>query len=90
MIDISKLTRDDIGRWVKFKGFSGKEEIGKLKFWNDRYIFVVFHCDDNWGNYADYTGESVNSCNLEFYDEKTEEEECEGNPDALNPFEVGI
>jgi len=55
MIDINKLTKKDVGRWVIYSnGF--KEEEGKIKSWNDVFIFVVYHCDDNWAKYQDYTG----------------------------------
>jgi len=55
MIDIDKLTKEDVGKCVIYSnGF--KEEIGLIKSWNDKFIFVVYHCDGNWDKYQDYTG----------------------------------
>ena len=65
MIDINKLTKKDVGRWVIYSnGF--KEEEGKIKSWNDVFIFVVYHCDDNWDKYQDYTGCATEGRHLAF------------------------
>ena len=57
MIDKSKLTHKDVGRWVVYSdGF--KEEIGKLKGWNNDHVFVVFQCGYEWKRFQDFTGSS--------------------------------
>jgi hypothetical protein len=33
-----------------------KTEKGRVKSSNDHYVFVVFHCGEEWDNYKDYTG----------------------------------
>lgn len=61
-IHISKLTDKDVGRWVIYLP---KNEIGRIKSWNETFIFVVYHCDGNWSNYQIYTV-STNPRDLEF------------------------
>lgn len=56
MIEIVKLTKEDTGRYVKYIGDIGHIEIGRIKAWNDRYIFVVYRCGGNWKRFKDYTG----------------------------------
>jgi len=58
IIEISTLTESDIGRWVIYKaGLEG--EIGKIKSWNDIFIFVVYSCNDNWDKFQEYTAEAT-------------------------------
>ena len=66
MIEISELTKADKGKWVRLKNLPGKKGTGRIKTWNTIFIFVVFQCDNDWENYADYTGEAVHWRNLEF------------------------
>lgn len=67
MIDIDELDPSDIGRWVKYRGFA-HSEIGRIKSWNDRFIFVVYHCNEDWSNYDYYTGAATDPRDLEFID----------------------
>lgn len=64
MIDIAKLTQENVGNWVEYKDPSRTLEIGKLKSWNDKYIFVVFRCDGQWHNFLNYTGVATNPQDL--------------------------
>ena len=66
MIDIAKLTKKDIGRWVLYKGSAGEQEGGRLKSWNDKYIFVVYKCDGQWNRFQDFTGWATDPEDLEF------------------------
>jgi hypothetical protein len=71
MIDIFALKQSDIGRWVRYDGNyrnDGKihPETGRIKSHNGHNIFVVYHCDNDWENYADYTAESTHPSRLEF------------------------
>ena len=65
MIDISKLTEKDIGRWGKYTDFS-KTEIGKIKSWNAKFIFVVYSCNHDWNNFKNYTAAATNPEDLIF------------------------
>ena len=60
MIDIAELRKEDIGRWVLYQGGAGEKEKGRLKSWNDKFIFVVYKCDGQWQRFQDYTGNATN------------------------------
>jgi len=68
MIAISGLTKDDEGGRVIYRDSTGKTEEGRIKSWNDKWIFVVYNCDDNWNNYASYTAAATNPEDLEWRD----------------------
>lgn len=66
-ININDLVESDKGRWVCYWAYdTAPMKKGRIKSWNDKYIFVVFHCDDDWDNYQNYTGCSVHPNNLHF------------------------
>jgi len=45
------------GMWVKYVPFlGGVSEIGRVKSWNDKFVFVVYKCDEKWDQYENYTG----------------------------------
>jgi len=58
MISIQDLTEDDIGKWVVYREHSklGEKEFGRIKSWNDQFIFVVYKCDGQWSRFQDFTG----------------------------------
>ena len=63
MIDINKLTKKNIGDWVVYNnGF--KKEKGRIKSWNDEFIFVVYKCAGAWDHYRDYTAAATRSVDL--------------------------
>jgi len=69
MIDINKLTKEDYGRWVKYKNKS----YGRIKSWNKKYIFIVcigilIQDGISWEK-SSYIG--VNPENLKFVKEPT-------------------
>lgn len=72
MINIKSLTEDDVGKWVKYTDFS-KTEIGKIKSWNDKFIFVVYSCNHDWNNFKNYTAAATSPEDLVF----SEGDECE-------------
>ena len=56
-MEIEDLVPADIGAWVEFtKSHQLDPEVGRIKSWNDKFIFVVFKCCNDWDNYMDYTG----------------------------------
>ena len=65
MIDIKHLTLPCIGKWVLYTS-GDKKEIGMIKSWNDKVVFVVYHCNNDWNNYIDYTGCATDPKDLEF------------------------
>ena len=54
MIEIKRLQETDIGRWVIYKT-EFENQRGRIKSWNDKWIFVVYHCAGEWDRYQDYT-----------------------------------
>ena len=71
MIDISKLTEKDIGRWVIYKAHGCKPQLGKIKSYgtwkcSKRYIFVVYKCAGNWNDFKEYTEVATKPKDLQF------------------------
>lgn len=64
-IDIKQLTEADKGRWVSYLG----QEKGRIKGWNNSYIFVVYKCNEDWDNYQNYTAASTHPKSLDFIEE---------------------
>ncbi len=67
MIDIAGLRKEDMGKWVLYiPSCYGKTEKGRLKSWNEKWIFVVYKCDGQWNKFQDYTGVAINPKDLRF------------------------
>lgn len=66
MISIDSLKRADIGRWVKYTGGYNSTEYGRIKSWNEKNIFVVYKCDNQWGRFKDFTGAATSPKDLIF------------------------
>lgn len=66
MIDIKQLTNEDIGRWVVYTPTAGDPEKGRIKSWNDKFVFVVYKCDFQWDRFQDFTGCATDPEDLEF------------------------
>jgi len=66
MIKIKDLRKKDIGRWVTYQALDGHREEGKLKSWNDRFIFVVYNCNYEWDRFKDFTGAATRPEDLYF------------------------
>ena len=52
------------GMWVCYMPDYGGAEIGRVKGWNEKHVFVVYQCDGNWDRYEDYTGCATNMRDL--------------------------
>jgi hypothetical protein len=65
-VKIEHLNNNDIGRWVKYTAHHGEIEKGRIKSWNSHYVFVVFHCADEWDNFQDYTAAACCPKQLKF------------------------
>ena len=66
MIDITKLTEVDVGRWVEYHGSAGELEKGRIKSWNSKIIFVVYKCANQWNDYQNYTAGATSPEDLRF------------------------
>jgi hypothetical protein len=70
MVDIKKLTKDDVGKWVVYNPIVGASECGKIKSWNKEFIFVVYKCNKEWKRFKDFTGQATKPEDLSFLDIK--------------------
>ena len=64
MINIRQLSDKDIGRYVFYTNSVGNQEIGRLKSWNYKWIFVVYNCAEDWDNFKNYTATATDPCDL--------------------------
>lgn len=70
MIDVKSLNKSDIGRWVEYHSYPANIEKGRIKSWNEKWIFVVYKCDNNWDRFQDYTAAATKPEDLEFVEDK--------------------
>lgn len=70
-IDHTKLSYRHLGNWVRFDQQHGESRFGRLKTWNEKYVFVVFSCGGDWDNWHNYTGQSCNPDDCAFVDKPT-------------------
>ena len=66
MIDTKKLTESDKGRFVIYRHKYSYSVIGKIRSWQNNYIYVVYNCDDDWDNYMNYTAAATDCLLLDF------------------------
>lgn len=66
MIDLSKLTEKDIGRWVLYEDDLGSKDKGRIKSWNIEYIFVVYKCNEQWDRFQEFTAIATHPRHLSF------------------------
>lgn len=74
MIDLALLTTNDLGRWVEYNGAAGEIERGRLKSWNEEFIFVVYKCSGEWKRFQDFTGQATRPEDLHFIEMNKNEE----------------
>ena len=67
-IKIKELTEKDKGRWVRYTAPHGATEDGRIKSWNDKFVFVVYKCAGEWDRFQDFTGQATEPEQLEFKD----------------------
>jgi len=66
MIDIRQLTDEDIGRYVFYTNGVGNKEMGRVKSWNYKWVFVVYNCADEWDDFTNYTAAATDPADLEW------------------------
>lgn len=71
MINIKELKPEDNGRWVEYTGGAGEQERGRIKSWNDQYVFVVYKCNGEWERFREFTGQATSPGDLKFLDSTT-------------------
>jgi len=67
MMIIEELKHSDVGRWVAYTAPHGEISLGRIKSWNEKYIFVVYHCADEWDNFRNYTAAATNPGEIRVY-----------------------
>ena len=75
-LTFSKLNEDDVGLWVVYVGKrisahpghhplpARHEEWGRIKSWNDKFVFVVYKCAGNWDDFENYTAQATEAKDL--------------------------
>jgi hypothetical protein len=66
MIDLAELRKEHIGAWVLYTALHGSKEKGRIKSWNDKFIFVVYKCAGEWDRFQEYTGCATDPHDLRF------------------------
>lgn len=61
-IKIEELKDSDVGQWVNYKRW----QIGRIKSWNNTFVFVVYKCNEEWDRYQDFTGVATKPEDLTF------------------------
>lgn len=68
--DLPRFTSENVGRWVKYQDRLGGEiRKGRIKSVGLKWVFVVYHCDDNWKDYQNYTAAATSPEQLSFCDD---------------------
>ena len=67
MIDIKSLKEENKGKWVVYNDGVRRPEVGKIKSWNDKYIFVVYKTPGkDMDSFDRYTGVATDPEKLEW------------------------
>jgi hypothetical protein len=65
MIALHTLNQTHVGHWVEYRDrFDAKPERGRIKSWNEKFIFVVYRCNDDWGRFEFFTGVATDPADL--------------------------
>jgi len=64
-INLNLLSEKDAGRWVLNNNQGNDYYKGRVKDWDDEFIYIVYDCDD-WNNYMDFESVATLPENLEF------------------------
>lgn len=68
-VEIAKLTKKDIGAYVIYTNSFGDEELGRIKGWTDKSVWVVYDCEGQWGKFRKYTAKATPPKKLYFLPE---------------------
>jgi len=74
MIELKQLSASEVGAWVEYRDrFDSKPDRGRIKSWNEKFIFVVYRCGGNWGEFERYSGVATDPGDLSWVRESKEE-----------------
>ena len=54
---------------IEYRDGVGNIERGKIKSWNDRFVFVVYRCEGEWNRFKDFIGAATDPNDLTFSDD---------------------
>jgi len=77
MIQIKELGPQDVGKWVEYRGGAGETERGRITSWTDKYVRVVYRCDNQWQRFQDFTGCATDPSDLTFLLNQAEKDRLE-------------
>ena len=66
MIHINQLGPEHVGKWVEYRDGAGETERGRIKSWNDRVVFVVYRCNNEWHLFKEFTAAATDPADLTF------------------------
>lgn len=70
----------EVGKWVVYHPQYGAPEKGRVKSWDDNWVFVVYKCAWNWDRFQDYTGCATDISDLV---------ECREQGEKMERFMIG-
>ncbi len=65
-IQLGRLQEKDKGRWVSYSPRVGQSEDGRLKGWNDKWVFVVYRMAAKAPNWTEFTAAASNPDDLDW------------------------
>ena len=75
MIELKQLSASEVGAWVEYRDrFDSKPDRGRIKSWNEKFIFVVYRCGGNWDEFEKYTGVATDPGDLSWVPWERKEE----------------
>jgi hypothetical protein len=77
MIQIKDLGPEHIGKWVEYRAGTGETERGRIKNWTDKYVRVVYNCDNQGQRFQDFTGCATDPSDLTFLLNQSEKDRLE-------------
>ncbi len=78
-IELAELTESEhIGRWVRYTPSHGACDYGRIKCWNEKWVFVLYTkrplTQKDWLNYTAAATKATNPKDLEFIEDPSMKE----------------
>jgi len=66
-VKLDKMNEAHVGAWVIYRDRpGGRPQRGRIKSWNGKVVFVVYHCNGEWDRFMDFTAEATDPHDLIF------------------------
>ena len=66
-ICIEELGPDQVGAWANRR--DDRSRSGRIKYWNQQRVFVVYNCAGRWDRFADFVAVATDPDDLDFVQE---------------------